>query len=180
MASQQVWWKRVLKVQWPYQEKLRQQQLGHTLDVGCGIDRNLQVLPPGSIGTDTNPTSVEVARRRGLVAVLPEDLADDEQFDALLLAHLLEHLPASAAEAGARLPPASRGEVQIVCPQQRGYASDPPTCTTSTPASWRRSAAAWVWRTSEQHNFPFPTWAGKLFIYNEFWVRARYAGSSPT
>ncbi|GMA18218.1 hypothetical protein [Arsenicicoccus piscis] len=29
-------------------------------------------------------------------------------------------------------------------------------------------------------SFPFPTWAGKLFIYNEFWVRARYAGSSPT
>ena len=35
--------------------------LGRTLDVGCGIGRNLAALPPGSLGVDHNPTSIEVA-----------------------------------------------------------------------------------------------------------------------
>jgi hypothetical protein len=38
-AKQQVWWKKALNVQAPYQWNLRRQHLGRTHDVGCGIGR---------------------------------------------------------------------------------------------------------------------------------------------
>ena len=37
-------WKQVLDVQAPYRWNLRRQELGRTLDVGCGIGRNLVSL----------------------------------------------------------------------------------------------------------------------------------------
>jgi hypothetical protein len=38
-AKQQVWSEKALDVQAPYRWNLRRQQLGRTLDVGCGIGR---------------------------------------------------------------------------------------------------------------------------------------------
>ena len=64
-----VWWKRLLNVQAPYQWNLRRQHLGRTLDIGCGIGRNLPSLPPGSLGVDHNATSIATARARGLHAM---------------------------------------------------------------------------------------------------------------
>jgi len=63
-AKQEVWWKKALNVQAPYQWNLRRQQLGRTLDVGCGIGRNLETLAPGSVGVDHNEAAVQVARER--------------------------------------------------------------------------------------------------------------------
>ena len=59
-AKQQVWWKKALNVQAPYRWNLRRQRLGRTLDVGCGIGRNLETLDPGSVGVDHNEHSVAV------------------------------------------------------------------------------------------------------------------------
>src|SRR6476619_8213897 len=68
-----VWWKRLLNVQAPYQWNLRRQDLGRTLDIGCGIGRNLPSLPPGSLGVDHNATSVATARARGLHAMTTDE-----------------------------------------------------------------------------------------------------------
>ena len=65
VALESVWWKRVLPVQAPYRWNLRRQRLGRTLDVGCGVGRNLATLGPGSVGVDHNATSVLIARGRG-------------------------------------------------------------------------------------------------------------------
>src|SRR5687768_7762342 len=85
------WWKRLLNVQAPYQANLRKQALGRTLDVGCGIGRNLASLDRGSIGVDHNKDSVAVARQRGFIAMTWEEFQDGElsqmgAFDALLFA----------------------------------------------------------------------------------------------
>ena len=72
-AKQQVWWKRALNVQAPYQWNLRRQQLGRTLDVGCGIGRNLETLAVGSVGVDHNAHSVAVARERGVAALTVDE-----------------------------------------------------------------------------------------------------------
>ncbi len=95
--KQTVWWKRALNVQAPYQWNLRRQQLGRTLDVGCGIGRNLGVLAPGSVGVDHNATSVEIARARNHDALTVDEFLASERararsFDSLLLAHVIEHL----------------------------------------------------------------------------------------
>jgi len=67
VALEHVWWKRLLNVQAPYQWNLRRRKLGRTLEIGCGVGRNLATLPPGSVGVDHNETSVEVARARASV-----------------------------------------------------------------------------------------------------------------
>ncbi len=72
-AKQEVWWKKALNVQAPYQWNLRRQGLGRTLDVGCGIGRNLETLAPGSVGVDHNAAAVEVARGRGVTALTVEE-----------------------------------------------------------------------------------------------------------
>lgn len=100
---QRSWWKRLLPVQLPYQLNLRSQRLGPTLDVGRGLGRNLGSLPSGSLGVDHNEYSIEVARARGHDAMTVSEFlgsprAREGSFDGLLLAHVLEHLPAEDAK----------------------------------------------------------------------------------
>src|SRR5919107_2840192 len=97
VALELVWWKRLLNVQAPYQWNLRRRNLGRTLEIGCGVGRNLATLPAGSVGGDHNATSVQVARARGFRALTVDDFfgsADPDlaSFDALLVAHVIEHL----------------------------------------------------------------------------------------
>ena len=42
-------WKSMLDVQRPYRNNLHKLNPGKTLDVGCGIGRNLRHLPKGSV-----------------------------------------------------------------------------------------------------------------------------------
>src|SRR3954470_22543342 len=95
-----VWWKRLLDVQRPYRWNLQRLQLGFTLDVGCGVGRNLINLDGNGVGVDHNESSVAEARSRGLVALTPGEFATSEfarpqRFDSLLLAHVVEHMSAA-------------------------------------------------------------------------------------
>src|SRR3954453_8426209 len=90
-------WKRLLDVQRPYRWNLRRLRLGFTLDVGCGLGRNLVNLDGNGVGVDHNESSVAAASARGLVAFTPKQFRTTEharagRFDALLLAHVAEHL----------------------------------------------------------------------------------------
>lgn len=179
-AHQQVWWKKALNVQAPYQWNLRRQQLGRTLDVGCGIGRNLETLAPGSVGVDHNAAAVQVARERGVVALTVEEwerseLRQPESFDGILLAHLIEHMDAEAGLALLRdylpyLRPG--GKVFFVSPQERGYASDPTHVWFSTGDDLVELARRAGLDAGPWFSFPFPRRLGKVFIYNEFCVLA--------
>ena len=179
--KQMLWWKRLLNVQAPYHWNLRRQALGRTLDVGCGIGRNLGFLPPGSVGVDHNAESVALARSMGYDAYtvtefLDGDLALAGGFDGLLLAHVLEHMRREQAlELLRDYLPFVRpgGRVFLVCPQERGYASDPTHVWFAQGSDLRELALTLGLELDQSFSFPFPRKAGKLFIYNEFCVRAR-------
>ena len=66
LAGERAWWRRLFDVQAPYRWNLRRLELGFTLDVGCGIGRNLLHFEGRGVGIDHNPASVDVARSRGL------------------------------------------------------------------------------------------------------------------
>jgi len=179
--KQTVWWKRLLPVQAPYRWNMRRQHLGRTLDVGCGIGRNLLALPPGSVGVDHNAEAVAIARERGLTAYTTDEFFSDTDlgtslFDSLLVAHVIEHMdePSAVALMGDYLPRLKPGgKVFFVCPQERGYDSDP-THVRFTDGEALTSLATTVGLEPEPwFSFPFPRSAGKLFIYNEFCVLAR-------
>lgn len=77
--KQGVWWKQILPVQLPYRLNLKRQKLGRTLDIGCGIGRNLGALPAGSLGVDHNASAIEMARRDGLQAMTVEEFEGSDQ-----------------------------------------------------------------------------------------------------
>jgi 2-polyprenyl-3-methyl-5-hydroxy-6-metoxy-1,4-benzoquinol methylase len=173
-------WKQVLDVQRPYRWNIRRLRLGRTLDVGCGLGRNLAHLGPGNgVGVDHNPTSIEVARAQGFEAyTIDEFFATDRTaaFDSLLAAHLLEHLPAEQAQkvVESYLPCVRPGGTAVfITPQERGYASDATHVRFvgfAEAAAMCRDLGLTVIR---QYSFPFPRFMGKLFTYNEFVTVAR-------
>ncbi len=174
-------WKQVLDVQCPYRWNLRRLDLGRTLDVGCGLGRNLAALAPGSIGIDHNPASVAVARARGLPAMTPEQFEESTAgeaapFDSLLLAHVIEHMDDRAGRALLeRYIPCLRpgGTVVLICPQERGYASDATHVRFVDFDDLVRLAEEVGLHVDRRYSFPFPRPVGRLFPYNEFVVRAR-------
>jgi len=179
------WWKRLVDVQRPYRWNLRRLDLGRTLDVGCGLGRNLAALAPGSIGVDHNPTSVAVARSRGLRAITADDAGASDvlepgAFDSLLVAHVIEHMD---AEAGRRLVetylPCVRpgGSVVFICPQERGYASDSTHVRFVDFDGLAELADSVGLRVDRRYSFPFPRVVGRIFPYNEFVVRASFSAS---
>jgi 2-polyprenyl-3-methyl-5-hydroxy-6-metoxy-1,4-benzoquinol methylase len=179
-AKQEVWWKKALNVQAPYQWNLRRQHLGRTLDVGCGIGRNLETLDAGSVGVDHNAHAVEVARERGLTALTVAEwessaLRQPESFDGMLLSHVIEHMGEPEAVTLLRnylpyLRPG--GRAFFVCPQERGYASDPTHVRFATGDDLARLSHAVGLEPQPWFSFPFPRFAGKPFVYNEFCLLA--------
>lgn len=168
-------WKRLLRAQAPYQWNLRRQQLGRTLDIGCGIGRNLVTLAPGSLGVDHNPDSVSRASNQGLRAVTDTEFFRSppkaESFDGILLAHVIEHMTHDdAINLLRRYLPFLRpgGKVFMICPQERGYASDPTHVAWTTGDDLIKIARALELEPREARSFPLPRRLGRLFTYNEF------------
>lgn len=183
-ARQQARWKRLLRVQAPYQWNLRRQRLGRTLEIGCGIGRNLATLGPGAVGVDHNRASVAVARAAGLEALdaagwAASPLRRADAFDGILVAHVLEHMDEAAAAAMLEhYLPCLRpgGRVFMICPQERGYASDPTHVRFTDGAALAALARRVGLEPGRWFSFPFPRRLGRLFVYNEFCLLATKPG----
>ena len=170
-------WKRILDVQAPYRWNLRQ-LLGsnRTLDVGCGIGRNLVNLPAGSVGVDHNEHSVRTCREHGLSAMTSaEFLAEPPEvrgrFTGMLAAHLIEHLPEGGVldVMGPYLPYLEPGAtVVLICPQERGFASDATHTVFTDNDRLARLCGEMELTVTQQFSFPLPRFTGRVFTYNEF------------
>lgn len=174
-------WRRYVDPQIPYRWNIRRLQLGRVLDVGCGVGRNLAHLDGNGVGVDHNPTSVNLARQRGLVAYTPDEFARSPQavagsFDTLLCAHVLEHLDETDARALLTdyLPfVRPGGRVVAICPQQRGQASDPTHLTFFDPATLQALLTSVGLVVQSTRSFPLPAAAGRWFTHNETIVVTR-------
>ena len=180
-------WKVRLNVQAPYRWNLRRQRLGRTLDVGCGIGRNLSALDPGSIGIDHNPTSVAFARENGLDAMTTREwsaVAHEyfDAFDSMLIAHVIEHVPREdARQLILDYLPALKagGKVFMICPQERGYSSDATHVSWTTGQDLEELAIACDLVPGRWQSFPLPRAVGRWFTYNEFTLVATKKTESP-
>jgi SAM-dependent methyltransferase len=169
-------WRRLLNVQAPYRWNIRRLDLGLTLDIGCGLGRNLAHLDGNGVGVDHNPESIAIARARGLVAFTIEEFAVSEyavpsHFDSLLLAHVVEHMSPEYAiglvsEYLKYLKPG--GKVCFITPQESGYKTDKTHITFVDFDGLATLSYALGLTDQRRYSFPFPRFLGKVFPYNEF------------
>jgi SAM-dependent methyltransferase len=174
-------WKQRLDVQRPYRWNLRRLNLGRTLDLGCGLGRNLAHLDGNGVGVDHNVTSVATARAHGWNAFTSAEFlagpyAVPGAFDSLLAAHVVEHMDRDQAFELLRdhlqyVRPG--GKVVLICPQERGYASDATHVRFTDFAGLVELCQALGLTVTRQFSFPLPRLLGRLFTYNEFVVVAR-------
>jgi SAM-dependent methyltransferase len=180
-TKEAVWWKRWLGVQAPYRWNLRRLEPGFTLDIGCGIGRNLLHLAGNGIGVDHKPHSIEIARARGLRAFTPDEFAktpfnQPDGFDSLLLAHVVEHM--TETEAVGLLKTylhtlKAQGRVIFITPQELGHRADPTHVEFMDTAALERIARAAGLAPARAYSFPLPRLFGRLFKYNEFVLVAK-------
>lgn len=169
------WWKPTSIVQAPYRWNIRRLGLGRTLDVGCGVGRNLLHLDRNGVGVDTNQHSVAIARGRGLSAYTAEAFSDSpeavaESFDGLLFAHVLEHMThvEAAALVGEYLPYVRHGgKVVFIVPQEAGFASDDTHVEFVGEETIDRIRAGHGLEPISTASFPLPRVAGRVFRHNE-------------
>jgi SAM-dependent methyltransferase len=175
MDRQGARWKRLLRVQLPYRWNLRRLRPGFTLEVGCGIGRNLGHLDGGAVGIDHNRHSVELCRKSGFEAYTPEEFRRSSyraaSFDSLLFSHVAEHMRhAEFVQLLADYVPALRahGRVIVVAPQEAGYRSDPTHVEFVDPEKIRAAVEQVGFTPIREYSFPFPRLFGHFFPYNEF------------
>jgi len=180
-------WKRWLDVQAPFRWNIRRLEPGFTLDVGCGIGRNLAHLSGYGVGVDTNEHCVKAARARGLTAFTPDEFRRSAEynrpgrFDSLLLAHVAEHM--TEPEAVALLLEyeslvRAGGRLILIAPQEAGFSSDATHVELMDFSRLARISERLGFQPERTFSFPFPRWAGRVFTYNEFIVVSTKRASS--
>jgi SAM-dependent methyltransferase len=181
-------WKRLLRVQAVFRWNLRRLKPGFTLEIGCGIGRNLEHLRGESVGVDTNEHCVRAARARGLIAFTPDEFRrtpeynQPSRFETILLAHVAEHMTEDQAVALLNeylelLRP--DGRVVLIAPQEAGFRSDATHVQLMDFTRLERISTRLGLAPERAFSFPFPRWAGRWFTYNEFVVVSRRPGGGP-
>ncbi len=171
-------WKDLLDVQRPYRWNMRRINPGVTLDVGCGIGRNLKHLPRGSVGVDHNKHSIDKINDEGLIGFVTKDFTKSKyakwgRFDSMLLAHVIEHMKISDAEKIIKdyLPYIRKdGKVIIICPQKKGFASDKTHVTFYNRQKISKLLNNLGLEVVKKQSFPFHEKIGDIFTYNEYVV----------
>lgn len=119
-----------------YLESAARKVHGPTVDFGCGVGELLRRLPPGSIGLEINPVSVEHCLQQGLAASVYDGdddqwalttLAPEQGLQSLVISHVLEHLHQPMEKLASLLAACQRlgiSRVLVIVPGARGYASD--------------------------------------------------------
>jgi SAM-dependent methyltransferase len=181
MARAGARWKRAINAQAPYRWNLQRLDLGRTLDLGCGIGRNLAHIGGYGVGVDHNATAVAVARRRGLTAYTNQEFVNspDAQiasFDSILVAHVVEHMNfLDGVELLRSFVPYVRhgGRAVIIVPQRSGFRSDPTHVTYYGRRELHMLVTSLGMVIERTYSFPFPAVFGHVFRHNELVLVAR-------
>lgn len=166
-------WKKIFDVQLPYRLNLQHLNPGLTLDVGCGVGRNLRNLGKNAVGVDPNVECVNLARRAGFTAFLPDELPL-MSFDTLLFAHVLEHVESPELLIKTYLPRLREGgQLILITPQELGFNRDPSHIKFLGFRDLEAIISGLGLKLDRSYSFPFPRIFGQYFCYNEFVVVAR-------
>lgn len=181
IKAQDIGWKNKIDVQMPYRRNLQKLSLGKTLDIGCGIGRNLKALQDGSVGIDHNKFMIKHLNNLGYKAFTTSSFKKSNQsrvvlFDSLLFAHIIEHLTLVESENIIReylKYLKVGGRVVIICPQKKGFSKDSTHIKFHTRETISKLLTKLGLKVIKKQSFPFPEIIGSIFAPNEYWVVAK-------
>ena len=155
---------------------LRRLKLGFTLDVGCGIGRQLMHLDGNGLGVSQDPETLLIARQRGLLVMAPGDFARSDYanrpaFDSIVVAHVLEHMRLADASDLLRgylrsLRPG--GRMVLITPQEAGYGMDKSHLEFMNFERLLDLFTQLGLECERTYSFPLPRFAGRHLAANEF------------
>jgi len=172
-------WKKILDVQRPYRWNIKRLELGKTLDVGCGIGRNLMFLESGSLGIDHNSHSVRLANGFKNLALTVTDFNKVKSkyinhFDSMLIAHVLEHMRENEAKKLIKsYLPYVKKKIVVICPQEKGFTKDNTHINYLDSSSIEKILKTCGLCVVKSYSFPFHKKFGRFFTYNETVVIAK-------
>lgn len=174
-------WKNKIDVQRPYRIKLQKLSLGKTLDIGCGIGRNLKALSSKSVGVDHNKFMIQYLNKAGYTAYTVSDFEKSKSsvvgsFDSLLFAHIIEHLSIDESKKMIRSYLKYLklgGRVVVICPQKKGFSKDSTHVEFHTRDTISKLLSSIDLEVVKEHSFPLPELFGSIFAPNEYWVVAK-------
>lgn len=180
IGAQNSGWKSALDVQRPYQNYLKKLDLGDTLDIGCGVGRNLKTLSEKSVGIDHNKFMISHLKDNGFNAFTTDEfdgIIDQYQnyFDSILIAHVIEHLSIEDAKSlinKYRRSLKKQGNILIICPQIKGFGKDSTHVQFHNLETISDLLESMDLRVRIKKSFPFPEFVGRYFAPNEYWVLA--------
>ncbi|KUL47502.1 methyltransferase type 12, partial [Streptomyces sp. NRRL F-4489] len=160
----------------PFARQLRRIGTGRVLEIGCGDGDTLAACAPGSVGIDHDPRAVARCRARGLTAYTADAFlagphARPGAFDALLTAHVLEHLDDEQVEELLRayLPYVRPGGgVLLITAQEAGHRAGPEPVRFTDFTLLRAFAATAGLTVRRTYSHPLPRTAGRLLRSNVF------------
>jgi 2-polyprenyl-3-methyl-5-hydroxy-6-metoxy-1,4-benzoquinol methylase len=178
---QDVWWKRLLDVQAPYRWNIRKLNLGFTLDIGCGLGRNLSHLEGNAVGVDHNPHSINCCKEQGFNAYTADEFlrsvyAKEDSFDSILLFHIIEHMneEENLLLINSYMKYLKKdGKIVIITPQSAGFKSDYTHIWLAGFNEIKSLCSKLGLIVEKEYSFPFPSFVGHIFKYNENVVVAR-------
>lgn len=165
----------------PYRLNIRKRCSGRVLDIGCGIGRNLFYLEnKNNVGVDHNESAVKYLMAKGFSGYQPiefEKVFSDSKnsFDTLLVSHVVEHLTFVDASELVRFYSKwlkELGQIVLICPQIKGFRSDETHVTYFDRDLMLKLLNENGFTKTRYRSFPFHSYFGKYWIYNEHIVTA--------
>lgn len=170
-----IWYRRFLPIDVPFNFVAKMACFGKILDIGCGPGRYLKFFK-NAVGIDHNNLFIEYAKENGFEAYLNSEFKEKFNyffFDTLLFSHILEHMNFEQAILLVKeyLPYLKKnGRIVIVLPDGRSYYNDPTHVLNFTPVEVKLLAKALDLTYKKVFYHPFPKFFGKWLVNDAIYI----------